>query len=298
MKKNVLLLFLLATGFVIQAQDNNAQAIVYYNKAEAAYNNAAYEDVLNYLDQAETLLGASNSKLLFLKIQTLNLLSKIDDSRLIQLKQVITQFYQSIDQNTYPKDKLMEITSIEIDANTKLTDEENAYKKTKASDNISDYERFFNAFPKSKYDAELRPKYNAFIQQKKDADQKALIEDWRSKNSSLMKKYNTVGKKLVISGAVITVAGGALVAYGIYAYTNTQGQFAYNPTLQPIVISTLVIGSSCLTTGIILLATGGNYLHKSIKIKEEARKKNIDLSIAPILNPMIKNYSFAFDIKF
>ena len=163
-KIKIALVVFLSISFVSRAQDKNTQAIVYYNKAETAYNGASYEDALNYLTKAETLLGASNSKILYLKVKTLDLLSKIDASRIKELQRAIAQFFQNVDQVTYPKDKYIEITTIDIDLKDRLGSEDEDYKKIRDFNNVNELENYLTKHPTSKYDGALRPKYDSLKQ--------------------------------------------------------------------------------------------------------------------------------------
>jgi hypothetical protein len=167
--KKVGLIFMLITlAFAVNAQDKNMQAIVYYNKAEIAFNNAAYEDALNYISQSELLLNSTNSKLLYLKIEILDMMAKIDAYKVHELRRNIAQFFQDVDQNTYPKDKYMKITTILVDLNERIKSEDDDYKKIKNFTDISELELYLNKHPASKYDSEIRPQYNKLKEKQKE----------------------------------------------------------------------------------------------------------------------------------
>ncbi len=170
MSRNLSLVRVIVMAFCVvlsvgsHAQDKNTQAIVYYNKAETAFNGASYEDALNYLTKAEDLLGASNTKILYLKVKTLDLLAKIDASRIKELQRALAQFFQNVDQVSYPKDKYIEITTIDVDLKDRLGSENEDYKKIKDFNNISELESYLTKHPASKYDRQLRPKYDSLKQ--------------------------------------------------------------------------------------------------------------------------------------
>jgi hypothetical protein len=207
-----LLTFFFATGF---AQDKNLQAIAYYNKAETAFNNAMYEEALDYVKQAELTLGSTNSKLLYLKIQTLNLLAKINPEKTTELKRSIAQFYQYTDQSSYPAEKYLNITTIEIELKEQERmlkeqekQEEADFLKAKNTAGLDEFIAFAAKYPNSKYMVQLKEKsdaYEIYKQQqakeeeiKKRDEKKAVkprgfymnwgfkLEKWKSEDENLV----------------------------------------------------------------------------------------------------------------
>lgn len=183
--KKILLFFLLLTSGFLFAQDKTLQATAYYNKAEAAYNNKNFTETVNYLTQAEEILGAPNPKTLYLKIQALNELTKNSSDKLSELKQALEKFYEIVNKDFYPTDKYLDITTIDLELrereqtlkeNAKL--EELAFQKAKSSDNLAYVTLFLNSYPNSKFIPQLSDRINALREQKEqvriEEEKKAL----------------------------------------------------------------------------------------------------------------------------
>ncbi len=184
MKKNILFFLLLTSGSLF-AQDKTLQATAYYNKAEAAYNNRNFNESVNYLNQAENILGGPNPKTLYLKIQALNELTKSSSDKLSELKQALEKFYEIVNKDFYPTDKYLDITTIDLELrereqtireNAKL--EELAFQKAKSSDNLAYVTLFLNSYPNSKFIPQLSDRINALREQKEqvriEEEKKAL----------------------------------------------------------------------------------------------------------------------------
>jgi hypothetical protein len=78
--KNFIILIILFLGIRSTAycQNNNAIARIRYQEAEELYEKGSYELSLKKLEQVESLLNSSNSKILYLKILIEDTLYKID----------------------------------------------------------------------------------------------------------------------------------------------------------------------------------------------------------------------------
>lgn len=301
------------------AQTNtDLQAIALYNKANTEFNNASYEDALKYLQQAEELLGSTNSKILYLKIQTLDLLFKIDMQKAQQLQAAINQFYEVTNPDNYPKEKYMNVTSIEIDLKRRLKAHEADYLKLKGTEDIGEYDAFFSNYPGSKYEAALKPKYNQLAEQKKIADRLAFEKNWKEKNLPLLKEYQSKGRAMVGIGSTFLIAGVGMVAFSTaelyFEFTwpddkpktetvgwntyDTEEYLLYSEELAYRFISMVSIGSATAVTGIILAPIGAKFINKSKRIKNEAKEKGIELSYTPIVSPVTQKYGVGFCMKF
>lgn len=122
MKQVILLIvgyFLIAN---LYAQDKEAEARFYYQKAEDAYINAAkissgvnkqidwYNSCLNYLDKSEKTLGQSNSKILYLKIKSMFGFSPLYYS--YDIDTALKPFFKVTDVSKYPTEKYAEMIEI------------------------------------------------------------------------------------------------------------------------------------------------------------------------------------------
>lgn len=190
MKKILFLICIIITLKGV-AQDKSLQASVYYNKAELAYNNGSYDEAISNLKQAENTLGQTNPKILYLLIQALNQSSKSNPSRIAELKLSLAKFFQIVDSKTYPAEKYMDITTIDIelkDRELKLREKEKAedqfFERVKASVDDNLLESFLNTYPNSKYLPQLRERIDG-LQQKKQAQKEAEERINREKAKSV-----------------------------------------------------------------------------------------------------------------
>ena len=83
--KNFIILIILFLGIRSTAycQNNNAIARIRYQEAEELYEKGSYELSLKKLEQVESLLNSSNSKILYLKILIEDTLWRRDDQNMI-----------------------------------------------------------------------------------------------------------------------------------------------------------------------------------------------------------------------
>ena len=78
--RNILIITIILFFKIGLAQTNNDRAMAEYFAAEEAYNNANYEQAIEHLDKAETLLGNTNSKILYLKVKSYSNYPKLNIS--------------------------------------------------------------------------------------------------------------------------------------------------------------------------------------------------------------------------
>ena len=117
MRKTLLLLAVgLIYTFTAFSQDRDMQAQMHYTKAEEDFNNGYWALALEKLSEAEAALGATNSKILYLKMRALSR-SGYKQTFVIApaLDTALKKFFSLTDAKTYPADKYMEILSINSD---------------------------------------------------------------------------------------------------------------------------------------------------------------------------------------
>lgn len=181
MKKTIALLTVLLFTVCAFAQDNSDIAIALFQKAENAYNIADYETALSSLKRAEQTLGSTNTKILYLKIKTLDMLAKVDGNSATDLQLTLSTFFKLADKNTYPQYKYSEMVIIKVDLMQKLQEEEDAYLKAKNSKIVSDYNAFFSQYPTSRYVQELKnsSQYQEFVKPELEkVNSNKRKEDW------------------------------------------------------------------------------------------------------------------------
>lgn len=312
-----MVLYLAATLPVAAQSTTDLQAIALYNKAELAFNNTAYEEALDYIKEAEELLGRSNSKILYLKIQTLDLLFKIDMKRAQPLEQAIAKFYSITNRNNYPQEKYMRVATIELELQERLAAEKSDFEKLKSSDEVSEYETFFSNYPGSSYEAQLKSGYNNALEKQKLIQQKVFEQNWKTKNLPLIKNYTRKGTAEVVTGAMLFSLGSAAAILGGLNYATKNGEEIipkYNWTYyehidlyvkendthfkEVFFISSVSIGAAAALTGVILMPIGARHFKLAKKLRKEGRNQNIEISFVPELNPQLNNVGMGLNLKF
>ncbi len=173
MKNLIVSLFTIFMLQYVYAQDKNDIAIALFQKAETAFNQKDFEDAYKLLVQAELNLGATNTKLLYLKVKALNNLISTNSSYVTVMKQALDAFFARVDKATYPQEKYNELVLMSVDLQSRLLEEDDAFEKIKNSNKISELEAFSKKYPKSKYETELKAKYNKLL----DAENKKREEE-------------------------------------------------------------------------------------------------------------------------
>ena len=152
---------ILCLSFIqVKAQDKGDIAKALFTRAENSYSSEKYEDALQYLNDCEKNLGSTNSRILYLKINVLNSLFIKSGTYLPDLKTAIDKFFEVTDKHIYPEEKYSDIVNIKIDIDAKKDIERTIYTKLKSSTDRKEFEEFFQKYPTSKYEAELKLIYN------------------------------------------------------------------------------------------------------------------------------------------
>ena len=309
MRSSILLLAILFTSFVASAQaGNETEANGFYDKAEAAFGVGNYANAYENCQLAEKALGTTNSKILYVKIQALDYIARVDTKKAATLKKLIEQFYRVTDAKNYPPEKYQRILVIEQDMKNWAPSEDNDYKKLRGSTVATDYEAYFAKYPNSRYNAELRAKYNELQQQAKAPQQAAAITTppsnaWvstqaqshgtttrGSDNEELARKIKRASRAELATGVLILYSGLGMITLG--ALTLVDGE--YSPYgLDPTVKGALYIAGGALTTagGITLLTFGA-------KNKRKAKNLRNGVSFAPVISPATGTYAANFTLRF
>jgi hypothetical protein len=109
--------FLILMAFTVNSaycQDNELKAIAYYTKAEEAFNTNNWEETIGRLTSAESALGTTNSKILYLKVNALNKLCDINLWYLDSMKRVCDRFFAVTNKDDFPTEKYLDIVNISI----------------------------------------------------------------------------------------------------------------------------------------------------------------------------------------
>lgn len=111
-----IIIFLLIVFFCLQAnaQNNSMEAKAAYLLAEEDFNAGKYESSIKYLDEATVKLGASNAKILYLKIQCLQMLAEKDEKQMTRLKETIEAFEKAPDIESFNEEKQLEVMKLKM----------------------------------------------------------------------------------------------------------------------------------------------------------------------------------------
>ncbi|MGA9211283.1 hypothetical protein [Kaistella sp.] len=150
MKKLLFSILLCSLSAVTYAQNKEIEAIATYQMAEENFENKNFTNALKYVSDAQSILGKSNGKMLYLKIQVLEELSKADPQYLLEQEATITEFEKIAAKEQFSHEKRVEIAKKKI----LLKDQINAYQEKTHKEKLADeqnrlvIENFFTIFPK------------------------------------------------------------------------------------------------------------------------------------------------------
>jgi hypothetical protein len=124
-----LMLFFGTSAF---SQSNQTEAKAAYLLAEESYGKGDYKTALRYLELTKKSLGSSNSKMLYLWIQTEIEISKTEPGNNEKILSLIDEFEKLSDVDSFNEEKVLEITKIKLTLKTQLSDaKEKAQKEAK-----------------------------------------------------------------------------------------------------------------------------------------------------------------------
>lgn len=122
MKKYILLSVLFASvSLAAIAQDNAMEAKAAYLLAEESFEAGKYADCISYLDEAAKKLGTANSKILYLKIMSLQQLAEKDEKLLPELQKAIDAFQKADDIGAFNEEKQMEVAKLKLKVAKKIS---------------------------------------------------------------------------------------------------------------------------------------------------------------------------------
>ena len=110
---NALLVLFFSSGH-LYAQDIQNSARQLYLDANDLYNSGKYYESASKLITAESLLGNTNSKILFLKAHVYQKLTQKDAAYLTLLNSSLDQFFEITDKTVYPANKYNEMLAIKL----------------------------------------------------------------------------------------------------------------------------------------------------------------------------------------
>lgn len=112
MKKISILCACIFSSVFLWAQDNNSKAVTLYVQAEENYGKQAYSIAVDELNQALHLLNSPNSKLLFLKIKSLEPIYRSSREYTVDLDSSLNVFFRITDKASYPEEKYFDILKV------------------------------------------------------------------------------------------------------------------------------------------------------------------------------------------
>jgi len=175
--RQIVLIMILAFNFNLKAQDKSSEAKVIFSKAEDLFNDSEYEDCIEKLEECEVLLKATNTKILFLKVKSLNILAKTDPVYIGDLQSSIEAFFKMIgNKSDYPQEKYLEIVEINLESKKLTSIHKEIFERSNyllsnwKTVSIADISNFLSENPKYKY--------------KKSLEDKLALKRWFESNSS------------------------------------------------------------------------------------------------------------------
>jgi hypothetical protein len=164
----------------ISAQDVQLQAVTLFNKAVQSYEIGHFQEAITHLREAEAVLGETNSKILYLKINSLKHLADSSHMFYKQLNEGIDNFFLITDAKTYPQEKYMDIIGIQLDWKTKSQNELKEYSLLNDKSSITEYSSFLTKYPWSPHRSIVEQKMNIHVIEKqrlqKTSDSLARVE--------------------------------------------------------------------------------------------------------------------------
>jgi len=132
MKILLIIIALIFSFTTLSAQSNQTEAKAAYLLAEESYGKGDYKTALRYLELTKKSLGSSNSKMLYLWIQTELEIGKTEPGNNEKILALIDEFENLSDVNSFSEEKVLEITKIKLTLKTQLSDaNEKAQKEAK-----------------------------------------------------------------------------------------------------------------------------------------------------------------------
>lgn len=96
------------------AQMNQAEAKAAYLLAEESFASSNWESTINYLEQCKSLLGTTNSKILYLKLLAQVEIAKSNPEHYNEVIKTITDFENAPDVKNYNEDKVIEVMKLKL----------------------------------------------------------------------------------------------------------------------------------------------------------------------------------------
>jgi hypothetical protein len=278
MIKKIIYTLFFAAGLIhlSYAQDASLEAKVFYAKAEENYNNANYQEALKNLSSVEDLLGATNSKVLYLKANTYNALLANDWTYNTKLSMTLKQFFEITDQSKYPQDKYMDMVTLNLDLKSKTQEYESDFLNVKNSSNEAQITSYIKKFPKSAHSLELAPKANQLEAREKEVERRNALSAIADKHRPIIKKRLTKGVVSLSLGNAVFIPLGAGLVY--YAYNLPPGN-------SDAAIASYVVGGSCFLTSYILDLIGvKNMIYYGKEVKKMKAEQSA-ISFTPCIIP-------------
>ena len=295
MIKTIALLILFFSVQLLCAQDKSALAKVIYGQAEDLFNAGKYEQSLQKLFETETLLGKSNTKILYLKVSVYDKLLLGNWRYNTDLQKAIDDFFAIVNKAEYPETKYMEMTRISLQLAESKSKYESGYNTSKNSKNMENMQAYINKYPGSIHATDIQADYNKLLKMQK-------IQEFESYKSSAMKDYHKKygsGVAMITFGTTFLAIGTVLIVDG--AQYKTVYQFVGGETTREYPTKSKIefcAGSLLMAASIPLLVLGPLRISKALNIKRGLVTREAELSFNPVINPLAGNVALNGILKF
>ncbi|HRE50110.1 MAG TPA: hypothetical protein PK339_01725 [Flavitalea sp.] len=266
----------------INAQDNSSRAENAYFKAEEFFSNNDYGSALTQLAEAERLLGATNPKIMYFKIQILRSQFLQSSNNYPLLRGSINRFFEIVNKETFSPEKYREIIRLQSDLDDFKRSDSIASARllengglAALNDYLSKTPNTFNFVKLDQKRRELQKEQDLINAKNELTKRLAELDDELSaaRGKSFRKRY-WGGMAFAIGG----LAGAALI----------QDASSDGSSDDPALSALKPIGAGlCFAASVIgaMNLIGGNRREvKSLKAEREKlmqRKKELGLSVAP-----------------
>lgn len=223
----ITILFIVTFANVVLSQDNSTLAQDAYLKAEAYVLQNENSNALKQLANAEKYLGATNSKILYLKISILKSQFSTNSDNYPMLKSSIAEFFSITNKDNYPSDKYLEMVRVKSDLNDFVEKDSVESNRLINNGNLDDITNYVHATPNTLYYTKLGQKKRSLggqgeVNRKVDM---GIMPDFASSNDiglkvDGVKKDGLADNGGILKGDIIIAINGKTIK-NIYDYMDS-----------------------------------------------------------------------------
>lgn len=284
MQRGMLLLIYCCSLFFtigVYAQDKSALAENAYFRAEEFFSNNDYGNALIQLAEAERLLGSTNPKIMYFKIQVLKSQFLQSSNNYPLLRNSISRFFEITNKETFSPEKYREIIRLQSDLDDFKKSDSIASMRLLENGDLSALNNYLSKTPNTFNFVKLDQKRRELQKGQDLVDAKNELTKRLAELDDQLSDAKAKGWRRRYWGGMAFVVGGAAGAALIQDASSNSDDDPTLSTLKP-------IGAGlCLAASVIgaMNLIGGNHREvKSLKAEREKllqRKKDLGLTVSP-----------------